>query len=64
MPACNCKRKCIAGSCTCIDTGLRCSEACLNQNCDNMDDENDSEDDGLDGGLAEFSDDDDDYFFD
>ena len=29
-----------------------------------MDDKNDSEDDGLDDGLAEFSDDDGDYFFD
>ena len=40
MLACDCKRKC-KGSC--IDAGLKCSEACSYQKCDNMNDAADTE---------------------
>ena len=58
MLECDCKRKCQLGSCSCIDNGLNCSEACTYEGCENMAKENGSieEDDHL---LEQFSDDDD-----
>ena len=56
--ACDCKRKCQFGSCSGIDNGLNCSEACTYQGYENMAKESDDieEDDDL---LEQFSDDDD-----
>ena len=36
MLACDCKRKCQVGYCSCIHNGLNCSEACTYQGCQNM----------------------------
>ena len=33
---CSCSRKCSPGSCPCIDNSLPCTDACLNQNCENI----------------------------
>ena len=58
MLACDCKRKCQVGSCSCINNGLYCSEACTCQGYKNMAKESDDveEDDDL---LEQFSDEDD-----
>ena len=58
MLACDCKRKYQVGSCSCIDNGLNCLEACTYQGCENMakGSEDIEEDDDL---LEQFSDDDD-----
>lgn len=34
--ACDCKRKCVAGSCICIDNDLRCTDSCKFDGCENM----------------------------
>ena len=44
MLACDCKRKCQVGSCSCIHNGLNCSEACTYQGCQNMAKESDNGD--------------------
>ena len=59
MLTCACKRKCKEGSCSCIDSGLKCSEACSYQKCDNMNTETEQSDGDLDD-----LDDDDDFLFD
>lgn len=63
MLACDCKRKCKEGSCSCIDAGLKCSEACSYQKCDNMNAAADTETEQSDGDLDDL-DDDDDFLFD
>ena len=40
---CDCKQKCKVGKCTCIDKGMRCTNLCQLQECDNS--ENNKEDD-------------------
>ena len=48
--ACDCIRKCSVGSCSCIELGMKCTDACKVTNCDNMVDENsksDQEDDDV-----------------
>ena len=49
MLACDYKRKCQAGSGSCIDNGLNFSEACTYQECENMAKQSDDieEDDDL-----------------
>ena len=39
----DCKRKWQVGSCSCIDNGLNCSEACTYQGCGNMAKEDDDD---------------------
>ena len=39
--SCDCRRKCVRGSCECIDNGLKCTEACRFSNCDNFEEESD-----------------------
>ena len=51
---CGCLRKCVAGSCSCIDNNLKCTETCHKHNCDN------ENDDTTVNGYEEFSDDDED----
>ena len=36
-------RKCIAGSCSCIDSRLKCTELCKLKMCDNYDDDDEDE---------------------
>ena len=45
--SCNCGRKCIAGSCSCIDSGLKCTELCKLKLCDNYDDDDDDDEDEI-----------------
>ena len=33
---CTCPRKCVQGKCNCIDNGLRCTDACVKQDCENF----------------------------
>ena len=40
---CDCKKKCEVGTCSCIDMGMRCTDLCQLQECDNS--ENNKEDD-------------------
>ena len=50
MMYCSCPRKCIAGSCPCVDNLLNCTDACTKQNCENfpdLDDNDEDEDDGI-----------------
>ena len=47
--SCNCGRKCIAGSCSCIDSGLKCTELCKLKLCDNYDDDDDEDEIEYDG---------------
>ena len=35
---CSCSRKCVAGSCPCLDNALHCTDACKKQNCENFPD--------------------------
>ena len=39
----DCKKECEVGKCTCIDMGMRCTDLCQLQECDNS--ENNKEDD-------------------
>ena len=49
------KRKCISGSCSCIESGLQCTDNYVNQECDNLmlneiesnDEDQYSDDDGI-----------------
>ena len=34
--ACDCKRKCVVGSCSCIDNDLKCTDACTLNGCENI----------------------------
>ena len=36
MMFCTCTRKCVRGSCPCVDNSLKCTDACSKQNCDNF----------------------------
>ena len=36
MMFCSCHKKCIAGSCPCVDNSLHCTDACTQQNCENF----------------------------
>ena len=46
MMFCSCPMKCIAGSCSCVDNSLNCTDACTKQNCANFPDlDNDDNDD-------------------
>ena len=38
MMFCSCPRKCISGSCPCIDNSLSCTHACTKQLCENFPD--------------------------
>ena len=40
---CFCGRKCIAGSCSCIDSGLKCTGLCKLKMCNNYDDDDEDE---------------------
>ena len=33
--ACDCKKQCTAGSCLCIDNGMKCTESCKLEECRN-----------------------------
>ena len=35
--ACNCKRKCERPSCICLENGLKCTDMCRLQDCENQD---------------------------
>ena len=37
--SCGCTRKCEAGSCSCVDSGLQCPDACHSRECGNMPDD-------------------------
>ena len=62
MLACNCRRMCVVGTCSCVDVGLKCTDACSLGDCENRainDDENDedlNEDNILDSESDEDSD--------
>ena len=46
MLACNCRRMCVAGTCSCMDVGLKCTDACSLADCENRainGDENDED---------------------
>ena len=58
MMFCSCLRKCIAGSCPCVDNAMHCTDACTKQNCENFRDLDDDVDDETD---YEYSSDDDDF---
>lgn len=32
---CTCSKKCVSGSCPCVDNSLMCTDACTKQDCDN-----------------------------
>ena len=34
--SCKCKHRCVHPSCTCLSSGLNCTEACALQDCENM----------------------------
>ena len=34
LHACNWKRKCISGSCYSINSGLQCTDTCVNEECE------------------------------
>ena len=36
MMFCTCSRKCVRGSCPCVDNSLKCTDACTNHSCDNF----------------------------
>ena len=62
--ACDCRRKCSAGSCTCIDARLKCTDACKLKDCENQyrscDDSDDSDQDNEPQSEDDDSDDNDD----
>lgn len=35
MLACNCRKMCVAGTCSCVDVGLKCTDACSLGDCEN-----------------------------
>ena len=35
MLACNCRRMCVVGTCSCVDVGLKCTDACSLGDCEN-----------------------------
>ena len=39
ISSCGCTRKCEVGSCSCVDTGLQCTDACHSRECGNMPDD-------------------------
>ena len=47
---CSCSKKCVPGSCPCVDNSLACTDACANQNCENFPSE--EEEDEFDGFLS------------
>ena len=36
MMFCTCVKKCVLGSCPCVDNSLKCTNACLNHDCENF----------------------------
>ena len=58
---CSCSRKCVAGSCPCVDNALHCTDAYKKQNCENFPDENEGEDSCVDYSSDDDEDEDDDY---
>ena len=62
MLVCNCRRRCVAGSCSCVDVGLKYTDACSFGDCenrtidDNEDDDNFNEDNIFEGESDEDSD--------
>lgn len=36
MMFCTCLKKCVRGSCPCVDNSLKCTDACTNHECDNF----------------------------
>jgi len=36
MMFCMCLKKCVRGSCPCVDNSLKCTDACTNHECDNF----------------------------
>ena len=65
MMFCTCSRKCVRGSCPCVDNSLKCTDACTNHSCDNFqsneeiiinqDDDDDDDDDRHDESDTESS---------
>ena len=43
MMACNCRRICVVGTCSCVDFGLKCTDACSLGDFEINDDENDED---------------------
>ena len=43
--SCDCKEKCEVGTCTCIDMGMRCTDLCKLQDCDNSENNKEVDDD-------------------
>ena len=41
--ACNCKRKCELPKCECMASGLKCTDMCTLQNCENQAEDSESE---------------------
>ena len=33
---CSCPKKCVADSCPCVQNNLKCTDACVKQNCENF----------------------------
>ena len=52
---CTCVKKCVLGSCPCVDNSLKCTDACFNHDCDSFQSEVEENCE-----YDEFSDDDDD----
>lgn len=46
MLACNCRRMCVVGTCSCVNVGLKCTAACSLGNCENrsINDDEDNKD--------------------
>ena len=36
MMFCTCMKKCVRGSCQCVDNSLQCTDACVKHDCDNF----------------------------
>ena len=43
--ACDCKRKCVTGSCSCVDNNLKCTDACALRDYENTSTGDDIDDD-------------------
>ena len=59
MLSCDCRRKCLRGSCSCKDAGLKCTDACRYRGCDNIN-QHDSDESGDENEFIE-SDNDEEY---
>ena len=36
MMFCTCVKKCVLGSCPCVDNSLKCNDVCFNHDCENF----------------------------